>query len=68
MLNFRNRTLSAKRFSSFINASSENLQFNYLEGADSGIVTVGLNRPEAKNALNRNLADNLFQAVEAIKK
>ncbi|KAJ9575845.1 hypothetical protein L9F63_007303 [Diploptera punctata] len=61
------RILASKRFSSSVNTSSENLQLDYLEGVDNGIVTVGLNRPEAKNALSRTLAGNLFQAVEAVK-
>ena len=53
--------------SSFASSNSETLYFSYLEGTDSGIVTLGLNRPQAKNALNKSLAENLFRAIETIK-
>lgn len=66
-LNLCNRILLAKRCSSFVNTKLEYVQLNYLEGADSGIVTVGLNRPETRNALSRNLVSNFFQAIETIK-
>lgn len=47
--------------------SPQNLRLNYLEETDSGIVVLELNRPEAKNALNRTLASNFFRAIESVK-
>jgi methylglutaconyl-CoA hydratase len=38
-----------------------------LKESDKGIVVIEFNRAEAKNALNRTLAANFFQAIDAIK-
>ncbi|PSN52936.1 Enoyl-CoA hydratase domain-containing protein 2 [Blattella germanica] len=45
----------------------ECLQLKYLEGIDNGIIALGMNRPEAKNAFSRSFTDNFFEAIEAIK-
>lgn len=55
------------RLSSSIASSPQNLQLKYLEERDSGIVVLELNRPEAKNALNRNLTTDFFSAIDAVK-
>jgi methylglutaconyl-CoA hydratase len=55
------------RLSSCIASSPQNLQLRYLEEKDSGIVELQLNRPEARNALNRTLATNFFQAIDAVR-
>uniref|UniRef100_A0A3P8P573 Ig-like domain-containing protein n=3 Tax=Pseudocrenilabrinae TaxID=318546 RepID=A0A3P8P573_ASTCA len=48
--------------------SKDDLHIRYLDGEDSGIVVVGINRPKAKNAINKNLVKMMFEAVEDIKK
>ncbi|KAL4008948.1 hypothetical protein ACER0C_002800 [Sarotherodon galilaeus] len=48
--------------------SKDELHVRYLDGEDSGIVVVGINRPKAKNAINKNLVKMMFEAVEDIKK
>lgn len=40
----------------------------HLEGEDSGIVVVGINRPKAKNAISKNLVNMMLEAVEDIRK
>ena len=55
------------RLSSSTASSPQYLHLNYLKESDKGIVVLELNRPEAKNAFNRTLAANLFQAIDAIK-
>uniref|UniRef100_A0AAZ1WVR2 AU RNA binding protein/enoyl-CoA hydratase n=1 Tax=Oreochromis aureus TaxID=47969 RepID=A0AAZ1WVR2_OREAU len=48
--------------------SKDELHVRYLDGEDSGIVVVGINRPKAKNAINKNLVKMMFEAVEDVKK
>uniref|UniRef100_A0A3Q4GI47 AU RNA binding protein/enoyl-CoA hydratase n=1 Tax=Neolamprologus brichardi TaxID=32507 RepID=A0A3Q4GI47_NEOBR len=48
--------------------SKDDLRVRYLDGEDSGIVVVGINRPKAKNAISKNLVKMMFEAVEDIKK
>ncbi|XP_026195723.1 methylglutaconyl-CoA hydratase, mitochondrial [Anabas testudineus] len=48
--------------------SKDDLRVRYLDGEDSGIVVVGINRPKAKNAISKNLVKGMFEAVENIKK
>lgn len=55
------------RHSSTTASIPQYVHLNYLKEGDKGIVVLELNRPEAKNALNRTLAANFFQAVDAIK-
>uniref|UniRef100_A0A3Q0RYP5 AU RNA binding protein/enoyl-CoA hydratase n=1 Tax=Amphilophus citrinellus TaxID=61819 RepID=A0A3Q0RYP5_AMPCI len=47
--------------------SKDDLRVRYLDGEDSGIVVVGINRPKAKNAISKNLVKMMFEAVEDIK-
>uniref|UniRef100_A0A8C5NF92 AU RNA binding protein/enoyl-CoA hydratase n=1 Tax=Gouania willdenowi TaxID=441366 RepID=A0A8C5NF92_GOUWI len=54
-----------KRF--YSSDSKDDLRVRYLEGEDSGIVVVGINRPKAKNAISKNLVKMMFEAVEDIK-
>lgn len=60
------RSLLSRPSSSTAN-SPQNLRLNYLEETDSGIVVLELNRPEAKNALNRTLASEFFRAIDSVK-
>ncbi|KAF3848718.1 hypothetical protein F7725_015215, partial [Dissostichus mawsoni] len=46
----------------------EDLLVRHLEGEDSGIVVVGINRPKAKNAISKNLVNMMLEAVEDIRK
>ncbi|XP_069685829.1 methylglutaconyl-CoA hydratase, mitochondrial-like [Periplaneta americana] len=55
------------RLSFYSTSSSQNLNLNYLDGRDSGIVVLEINRPEAKNALNRSLTNNFFHAIDSVK-
>lgn len=43
------------------------MKVDYLDGDKSGIVVLGLNRPQAKNAFSKNLVSQLCDAVEAVK-
>ena len=45
----------------------KDLLVEYLDGDNSGIVVLGLNRPEAKNSFSKNLVLKLGEAVEAVK-
>jgi methylglutaconyl-CoA hydratase len=38
----------------------------YLDGKDNGIAILGFNRPEARNALSRNLVNQLTEAISTI--
>lgn len=55
------------RPSSSIASSQQTLRLNYLEERDSGIVVLELNRPQAKNALNRTLTTYFSSAIDAVK-
>ncbi|XP_036972227.1 methylglutaconyl-CoA hydratase, mitochondrial [Acanthopagrus latus] len=48
--------------------SKDDLRVRYLDGEDTGIVVIGINRPKAKNAISKNLVKMMFEAVEDIKK
>lgn len=48
--------------------SKDDLRVRYLDGEDSGIVVVGINRPKAKNAISKNLVKLMFDTVEDVKK
>ncbi|XP_071384376.1 methylglutaconyl-CoA hydratase, mitochondrial [Centroberyx affinis] len=56
---------ATRRYSS---DAKDDLRVRYLDGEDSGIVVVGINRPKAKNAISKNLVNMMTEAVEAIKK
>lgn len=43
------------------------VKLNYLDGKDNGIAVLGLNRPEARNALDRNLVNHLTKALALIR-
>ncbi|XP_038131896.1 methylglutaconyl-CoA hydratase, mitochondrial [Cyprinodon tularosa] len=58
-------TASCRRMSS---EPREELKVRNLDGEDSGIVVVGINRPKAKNSISRNLVHLMFDAMEDIKK
>ncbi|XP_032812788.2 methylglutaconyl-CoA hydratase, mitochondrial-like [Petromyzon marinus] len=45
----------------------EEVTVRYLEGDDEGIVVVGLNRPEAKNALGKTLVKALKEVMVAVR-
>ncbi|XP_072227536.1 methylglutaconyl-CoA hydratase, mitochondrial [Leuresthes tenuis] len=44
------------------------LRVRYLDGEDTGIVVVGINRAKAKNSISKNLVKLMCEAVEDIKK
>ncbi|KAI2660117.1 Methylglutaconyl-CoA hydratase, mitochondrial [Labeo rohita] len=47
--------------------SGDDLIVRYLDGDDSGIVVLGINRPQAKNAISKNLVTMMSEAVESLK-
>lgn len=48
--------------------SGDDLIVRHLDGEDSGIVVLGINRPESKNAISKNLVMMMSEAVESLKK
>ncbi|XP_067254478.1 methylglutaconyl-CoA hydratase, mitochondrial isoform X2 [Chanodichthys erythropterus] len=48
--------------------SGDDLIVRYLDGDDSGIVVLGINRPKSKNAISKNLVMVMSEAVESLKK
>lgn len=53
-------------YSSEVN-SGDDLIVRYLDGDDSGLVVMGINRPEAKNAISKNLVSMMSEALESMK-
>ncbi|XP_067289610.1 methylglutaconyl-CoA hydratase, mitochondrial [Pseudorasbora parva] len=47
--------------------SGDDLIVRYLDGDDSGIVVLGINRPASKNAISKNLVMMMSEAVESLK-
>ena len=65
---YKERVVETKRGISVESSSNEkDLLVDYLDGDNSGIVVLGLNRPEAKNSFSKNLVLQLCDAVEAVK-
>lgn len=50
----------------FSQPANNDLIFEYLSGEHDGIATFGLNRPQQKNAVSRNLLENLLNAVDKV--
>ncbi|XP_066567477.1 methylglutaconyl-CoA hydratase, mitochondrial isoform X2 [Amia ocellicauda] len=48
-------------------AGGDDLSVRYLDGQDSGIVVLGINRPKAKNAISKNLVKMMTDTVDAVK-
>ncbi|XP_016360426.1 methylglutaconyl-CoA hydratase, mitochondrial [Sinocyclocheilus anshuiensis] len=48
--------------------SGDDLIVRYLDGDDSGIVVLGINRPQSKNAISKNLVTMMSEALESLKK
>ncbi|XP_054010785.1 methylglutaconyl-CoA hydratase, mitochondrial [Hylaeus anthracinus] len=46
---------------------AKEVTLKYLDGKDNGIVVLGLNRPAARNALGKNLVNQLSDAISCIK-
>ncbi|KAL1267043.1 hypothetical protein QQF64_002718, partial [Cirrhinus molitorella] len=47
--------------------SGDDLIVRYLDGDDSGIVVLGINRPQSKNAISKNLVTMMSEALESLK-
>ncbi|XP_042587906.1 methylglutaconyl-CoA hydratase, mitochondrial-like [Cyprinus carpio] len=56
------------RLSSSDVKSGDDLIVRYLDGDDSGIVVLGINRPQSKNAISKNLVTMMSEALESLKK
>ncbi|XP_028660705.1 methylglutaconyl-CoA hydratase, mitochondrial [Erpetoichthys calabaricus] len=48
-------------------SGGDDLSVRYLDGEDSGIVVVGINRPKAKNAISKNLVKMMSETVENVR-
>ncbi|XP_011498105.1 PREDICTED: methylglutaconyl-CoA hydratase, mitochondrial isoform X2 [Ceratosolen solmsi marchali] len=47
-------------------STTKQIVLKYLDGKDNGIAVLGLNRPEARNALGRSLVRQLTEAISTI--
>ncbi|XP_075067243.1 methylglutaconyl-CoA hydratase, mitochondrial [Mixophyes fleayi] len=47
--------------------SEDDLRVRYLEGEEKGIVVLGINRPQAKNAISKGLVKSMMKTVESLK-
>ncbi|XP_059580863.1 methylglutaconyl-CoA hydratase, mitochondrial isoform X2 [Alligator mississippiensis] len=56
-----------RRYGSEAREEEEELRVRYLDDEHKGIVVLGLNRPHAKNALNKNLLKMMSKAVDSLK-
>uniref|UniRef100_A0A671MZG8 AU RNA binding protein/enoyl-CoA hydratase n=1 Tax=Sinocyclocheilus anshuiensis TaxID=1608454 RepID=A0A671MZG8_9TELE len=56
------------RLSSSDVKSGDDLIVRYLDGDDSWIVVLGINRPQSKYAISKNLVTMMSEAVESLKK
>ncbi|XP_043943964.1 methylglutaconyl-CoA hydratase, mitochondrial [Protopterus annectens] len=59
--------LLARDYSSDAKAEQKQFRVQFLEGEDSGIVVFGINRPQAKNAISRDLVKLMSEAMSAVK-
>ncbi|XP_078252225.1 methylglutaconyl-CoA hydratase, mitochondrial [Rhinoraja longicauda] len=48
-------------------ATAAELRVHHLEAASAGIVVFGINRPQSKNAISRNLVEMMAAAIEEVK-
>ncbi|KAM4808737.1 methylglutaconyl-CoA hydratase, mitochondrial [Rhinophrynus dorsalis] len=53
-------------YSSDVKGEDE-LRVRYLEGEEQGIVVLGINRPQAKNAISKNLVKSMMKMVDSLK-
>ena len=56
---------SIRKFS--VASSPDEVVIETLGGNQEGIAVIGLNRPASRNAIGRNLANQLYEAVENLK-
>ncbi|XP_073488986.1 methylglutaconyl-CoA hydratase, mitochondrial isoform X2 [Aquarana catesbeiana] len=47
--------------------SEDELRVRYLEGEEQGIVVLGINRPQAKNAISKGLLKSMMKTVDSLK-
>ncbi|XP_018412171.1 PREDICTED: methylglutaconyl-CoA hydratase, mitochondrial [Nanorana parkeri] len=47
--------------------SEDELRVSYLEGEEQGIVVLGINRPQAKNAISKGLVKSMMKTVDSLK-
>ncbi|XP_067886251.1 methylglutaconyl-CoA hydratase, mitochondrial isoform X2 [Heterodontus francisci] len=63
--------LGAKGFSERASGSAAGpgaeLRVRYLEAESAGIVVLGINRPQSKNAISKNLVEMMTEAIEEMK-
>ncbi|XP_063313233.1 methylglutaconyl-CoA hydratase, mitochondrial [Pelobates fuscus] len=45
----------------------DELRVRYLEGEEQGIVVLGINRPQAKNAISKSLVKSMLKTVDSLK-
>ncbi|XP_067839343.1 methylglutaconyl-CoA hydratase, mitochondrial isoform X2 [Heptranchias perlo] len=70
---FKSRTVKlgappgAKCYSGSVSGPGAELQVHYLEAESAGIVVFGINRPQSKNAISKNLVEMMTEAIETMK-
>ncbi|KAM5192643.1 methylglutaconyl-CoA hydratase, mitochondrial [Mantella aurantiaca] len=55
-----------RQYSSEVKSEDE-LRVRYLEGEEQGIVVLGINRPQAKNAISKSLVKSMMKTVDSLK-
>ncbi|XP_051876592.1 methylglutaconyl-CoA hydratase, mitochondrial [Pristis pectinata] len=60
------RTPGARCYSE--NATGPELRVHHLEAESAGIVVFGINRPQSKNAISKNLVEMMIAAMEEVKR
>merc|ERR1719309_584875 len=48
-------------------SANQEAKLEILEGENAGIAILGLNRPESKNAISRNLLKELVEALDVVR-
>uniref|UniRef100_A0A6I8S2V4 AU RNA binding protein/enoyl-CoA hydratase n=1 Tax=Xenopus tropicalis TaxID=8364 RepID=A0A6I8S2V4_XENTR len=56
-----------ERYYSSAEKGEDELRVRYLEGDDQGIVVLGINRPQAKNAISKGLVKSMMKMIDSLK-
>ncbi|OCU01211.1 methylglutaconyl-CoA hydratase, mitochondrial isoform X2 [Xenopus laevis] len=56
-----------ERYYSSAEKGEDELRVRYLEGDDQGIVVLGINRPQAKNAISKSLVKSMMKMIDSLK-
>ncbi|OCT97972.1 hypothetical protein XELAEV_18010200mg [Xenopus laevis] len=56
-----------ERYYSSAEKGEDELRVRYLEGDEQGIVVLGINRPQAKNAISKSLVKSMMKMIDSLK-